>query len=218
MSTAPTTIRAVILNKPPGYLSTRSHPGTTQKPTVYDCLPAGWDTQEHPLGHCGRLDKDSSGLLLFTDDGLLTQALLHPEFKHDELQGEPQHIDKLYHLCIEGDVSDAQLEELQTPITIGENRAKGGVETLPAKIERIDHDEPGTWLACTLVDGKNRQIRRLCKRSRLTLTTLRRGSFGPLTLDGLGEGDSRMLTQAEVDACYTLALPGLQSPELVVLG
>ena len=164
------------------------------------------------------LRKDSSGLLLFTDDGLLTQALLHPEFNHEELTQEPQHIHKLYHLSIQGDVSDAQLKELQSPITIGEKRARGPVVTLPAKIERIDHEQPGTWLACTLVDGKNRQIRRLCKRSRLTLTTLRRVSFGPLTLDGLGEGDSRMLAQAEVDACYALALPGLESPELALLG
>ena len=210
----PETIRAVILNKPPGYLSTRTRPDAPKRPTAYDCLPHGWDTPAAPLGACGRLDKDSSGLLLFTDDGLLSQALLHPRFEHQDIAQSPSHITKTYHLRIQGDVSEAQLRELGQPITLGEGRKRGSVTTLPAEVTRIDHPEPGTWLSCTLRDGKNRQIRRLCSRSGLELLVLRRVSLGPISMEGLEEGQARSLSQEEVRACYALALPGLVIPTL----
>ncbi|MEC9466724.1 MAG: pseudouridine synthase [Myxococcota bacterium] len=212
---SPKTIRAVALHKPPGYLSTRVKPSTPKRPSAYDCLPYGWDTPEAPLGACGRLDKESSGLLLFTDDGLLSQALLHPRFEHQAITETPSHIAKTYHLQLSDAVSNTQLHELAQPITLGEGRKRGPVTTLPAEVSRVNHPEPGTWLSCTLYDGKNRQIRRLCRRSGLKLLVLRRVSLGPIAMDALAEGQARSLSQREIEACYQLALPGLPVPRLI---
>ena len=215
---APHAIRAVMLHKPAGCISTRPRPDAPTRPSVYDHLPQGWDHDGQRLGHCGRLDRDTTGLLLFTDDGLLSQALLNPGFTHEELPTPTLHIRKTYHLAIQGEVSDAQLEELQTPISIGTHRSRGAVITQPAQVKRIHNpDEPGTWLECILTDGKNRQIRRLCTRSQLELTTLRRVAFGPLTLGKLSCGSARILSQSEIDACYAHALPGLKPPQQVML-
>ena len=134
---SPKTIRAVALHKPPGYLSTRVKPSAPKRPSAYDCLPYGWDTPEAPLGACGRLDKESSGLLLFTDDGLLSQALLHPRFEHQAITETPSHIAKTYHLQLSDAVSNTQLHELAQPITLGEGRKRGPVTTLPAEVSRV---------------------------------------------------------------------------------
>ena len=211
----PEGIHAVILHKPPGCISTRSRPELPKRATAYDHLPLGWENQERRLGHCGRLDRDTTGLLLFTDDGLLNQAPSNPSFKHaSEELPLSRSVEKTYHLRIAGMVSESTLQSLSEPIIIGENRKRGSQLTRAARIREMSSQNGITWIECILSDGRNKQIRRLCKRSRITLTQLKRVRFGPLELGDLREGEARSLTQAEVNACYQAVLPNLQPPRI----
>lgn len=206
-------VAGAILNKPPGFVSTRKEANPRDRPSVYDCLPKGWDTPERPLGHCGRLDLESSGLLLFTDDGLLQQALLNSAFKHvDSGDGELEPVAKVYHVKTPGRVDKRIIDELMKPLLMGGHQAKKVIETAPAQVQLLEQDHNFTWLEFTIREGRNRQIRRLCGRSRLPVEVLRRVQFGPLMLGELGEGESRPLSQHEVDLCYAQALPGVKVP------
>jgi 23S rRNA pseudouridine2605 synthase len=208
-------VAGAILNKPPGFVSTRKEANPRNRTSVYECLPAGWDTPERPLGHCGRLDLESSGLLLFTDDGLLQQALLNSAFKHvDSGEGELAPVEKVYHVKTPGKVDEGCLHELREPLRMGGHQAKKVIETAPAVVQVLEQTQAYTWLQFTIREGRNRQIRRLCGRSRLPVRVLRRVQFGPLVLGELAEGDSRALTQQEVNLCYELALPGVKVPTL----
>ena len=205
-----------ILNKPPGYVSTRKEANPRQRPSVYECLPSHWDTPERPLGHCGRLDLDSSGLLLFTDDGLLQQGLLNPEFRHTLSQGLTVNpVEKVYHIRTPQPVGAAVLEELRSPLVMGGHQASRVITTVPAQVEVLDEGEGFTWLSFILVEGRNRQIRRLCGRSRLEVEVLRRVQLGPLKLEDLEEGQTRALTQNEIQACYDWSLPGVPVPKVM---
>ncbi|MEE2960738.1 MAG: pseudouridine synthase [Myxococcota bacterium] len=209
----------VILNKPPGCVSTRHEVGGRNRPTVYDHL-IGWDTPEHRLGHCGRLDFDSSGLLFFTNDGKLTQAMLNHRYERSqpEIDSYDAGVLKLYHVRVEGEVTAQDLEELQQPMIMGGHQAKRKIVTRPAEVRRLKMDLPGTWLEFGLREGRKRQIRRLCKRSKLGVGVLRRMSFGPLELGNLPEGGVRNLTPAEFKACYEVALPQVMPPQLGFIG
>jgi 23S rRNA pseudouridine2605 synthase len=211
-------VAGAILNKPPGFVSTRKEANPRNRPSVYACLPKGWDTPERPLGHCGRLDLESSGLLLFTDDGLLQQALLNSAFKHVASgDAELTPVKKVYHVKTPGKVDSLVLAALMEPLLMGGHQAKKIVETAPAHVVVLEQGETGTWLEFTIREGRNRQIRRLCGRSRLPVDVLRRVQFGPLILGDLAEGQSRCLTQEEINTCYAEALPGVKVPTLVGL-
>ena len=115
----------------------------------------------------GRLDKDSEGLLLLTNDGDFANMIMHPS----------HHISKTYRVTVRPDVSEEQLIELSTGVTLDD-----GVTTLPAQVA-VESKEPGrTVLRMTIFEGRNRQIRRMCEAMGLEVARLRRVSVGPIKL------------------------------------
>lgn len=170
----------IMLNKPRGYITTLSD--DRGRKTVADLI-TDVGRRVYPVG---RLDADSDGLLLLTDDGALANQLTHP--RHE--------IPKIYHVFVRGTVSDEQLAVLRAPMTLD------GYTILPVQTERNRYcaktDE--TVLEMRLYEGRNRQIRKMCEQVSLTITRLSRIAVGTLTMDKLPVGTWRYLTEREL--CY----------------
>ena len=164
-----------LLNKPMGYISTTSD--EQGRENVTELI----DTQER-IYPVGRLDKDTHGLLLLTNDGELTHQLIHPKY----------HVPKVYRLIVEGKPHDKQIHLFQTGVML-----EDGI-TLPAPTKIISSNNNQTILEVTLHEGKNRQIRRMCEAVGLELLDLQRISFGPLKLNNLQLGHARKLTKEEI--------------------
>jgi len=167
----------LMLNKPRGYVTTLSD--ERGRPTAAG-LVAGCGSRVWPVG---RLDLDSEGLLIFTDDGALTQRLIHPSHE----------VEKQYHVWVSGKLEGA-LPRLRGPITLD------GVALRPARVEVLNEAEG--LLSVTIHQGKNRQIRRMCQLADLRVRRLRRVREGPLELGGLPPGRWRRLSAAEVRALW----------------
>ncbi len=163
--------RYILLNKPRGYLSSVSD--DRGRKCVTDIVKIG--ARIYPVG---RLDMDSEGLLLLTNDGDLTYKLTHP--KHE--------IPKIYHVTIKGEVTDTDIAALSSPMTLD------GYEILPVKTTRIGN----SVLEMTLFEGRNRQIRKMCEKVNLKITRLCRIAIGDITLGNLEIGKWRDLTEEEV--------------------
>ena len=164
------------LHKPVGYVTTTDD--ELGRVTVCALLPA-----ERPwLVPIGRLDLDSSGLLLFSNDTHLTAELMDPASK----------LPKVYEVVCKGQLTDATLTRLATGVLLHDRI------TLPAEVERIDHDQRTTRIRITLVEGRNRQIRRMLKAVGSRVNTLHRVRIGPLELGSLAVGTCRRLTDAEL--------------------
>ena len=161
----------LMLNKPRGYVCTRSDERgrRTVMGLVAGCGAAVWPV--------GRLDLDSEGLLLLTDDGDLTQKLLHPSHE----------VEKEYHVWVKGDVERA-LPILRGPMELD------GVPLHPAGVEPVGEGV----LSVTIHEGRNRQVRRMCAAAGLTVVRLRRVREGSLLLGSLPSGKWRQLTAEEV--------------------
>ena len=172
---APTTSEHhyVLLNKPRGYVTTLSD--EKGRHTVSEIVES-LGVRLYPVG---RLDMDSDGALLLTDDGALTQKLTHP--RHE--------IPKHYHVTVRGKVTPAQLERLNGSFLLD------GYATRPAKVTLLGQ----SVLHFTLYEGRNRQIRRMCEQLGLSITRLSRVAIGEITLDGIEIGKFRHLTPQEVD-------------------
>ncbi|MBE6605221.1 MAG: rRNA pseudouridine synthase [Ruminococcaceae bacterium] len=168
--------RYVLLNKPRGFVTTMAD--EKGRPTVRD-LVRDVGTRVYPVG---RLDMDSDGLLLLTDDGDLANRLTHP--RHE--------IPKLYHVTVKGAVSPEALARLGKPFLLD------GYETLPATVTLLTATPQNTTLSFTLFEGRNRQIRRMCETVALSITRLTRVALGQITLLDLPEGKWRELTPDEV--------------------
>ena len=191
-------MRYFVLNKPPDCITARTdHRGRS---TVYDHVP----THFPALAHVGRLDYDTEGLLLFTDDGRLAQALLNPGFKGLADPAVVAPVEKVYRVKVRDllDEGSARLDLLRKPL-----HYRSGVVTKPADVRIVDHRKRSTWLEVRISEGRHRQIRVLCSRSRLQVLKLRRVQLGPLVLGDLKLRWCRPLTEAEVEACYRAALP-----------
>ena len=167
----------LLLNKPRGYVTTLSD--EKGRKTVAD-LVRDCGTRVYPVG---RLDLDSEGLLLMTNDGELMQHLLHPS-------GE---VDKTYQVSVFGPVEGAA--ERLASITDLEGEA-----VRPARVEVLRRTKQTAELSITIHEGKNRQIRRMCAACGLTVKRLRRVREHSLTLGGLPCGQWRYLTEDEVAA------------------
>ena len=168
----------LMLNKPRGYVTTLSD--EKGRRTVAE-LVAGCGARVWPVG---RLDLDSEGLLLLTDDGELTQKLLHPSHQ----------VEKEYLVWVTGDVSRG-LPVLSGPMDLD------GVPLSPAKVRRGRTSGGVTQLSITICQGKNRQVRRMCGQAGLKVLRLKRVREGGLCLDRtLGPGKWRRLEQSEVAA------------------
>ena len=171
----------LMLYKPRGYVTTLSD--EKGRRTVAD-LTAGCGARVWPVG---RLDLDSEGLLLMTDDGALTHKLLHPGSE----------IEKVYLVTVRGDLEEA-LPVLNGPIFLD------GVRLAPAVIRVLNRGERKRALLSVIIhEGKNRQIRRMCAAAGLEVLRLKRVREGAITLGGLRPGQWRRLTAEEI-RCLTL--------------
>jgi 23S rRNA pseudouridine2605 synthase len=188
-----------ILHKPPGCLSARRD--YLDRPTVYDHIPPHYPK----LGHVGRLDFNTEGLLLFTDDGRLNQALLNKEF------GDAEPIEKVYHVKLKGILAETDwgIEHLKEPLQFEPGRyteAARGVRVL-------EYRASCTWVEVVIREGRQRQVRKLCARSNYQVRKLKRVRMGPLELGDLKMRWCRPLTLEEVEALYAAALPGERPSE-----
>ncbi|MCL2298790.1 MAG: rRNA pseudouridine synthase [Firmicutes bacterium] len=166
----------LMLHKPRGYVTTMDDPHAAR--TVAE-LVADYPARLFPVG---RLDKDSEGLLLMTNDGDLANALTHPS----------SHVPKVYRVTLRGQVSDAQRDKLSAGMLLD------GRRTQPIELRGL-LEEPGrTVLQLTLREGRNRQIRRMCEALGLEVLRLKRTALGPLKLGLLNAGQWRELTAEEV--------------------
>lgn len=201
----------LMLHKPAGYVTTMSDP--QGRPTVAGLVPTG----EHPgLYPIGRLDRDTTGLLLFSTDGELGNLLLHPR----------HHVPKSYVALVEGAPGEHDLARLRQGVLLDDGM------TLPAKAEllrgvdeaaarqavgvgegaggyaqrhggkrsRAVREKGGALVRLTIREGRKRQVRRMLEAVGHPVIALHRESLGPLALDGLPRGQWRLLTDAEVAA------------------
>lgn len=170
----------IMLNKPRGYVTTLSD--ERGRPTVAS-LVASCGARVYPVG---RLDMDSEGLLLLTNDGELTLHLTHP--RHE--------IPKIYHVTLRGEISDADITALQNVRRIDD------YELAPVGIRLLSRGGGKTVVEFTLYEGRNRQIRKMCEAVSLRITQLRRVAIGKLSLGNLPIGKWRHLTQEQIDYLY----------------
>ena len=166
----------IMLNKPSGVLSAAKDPDC---PTVVDLLPP--ELSRRGLFPAGRLDKDTTGLLIITDDGDFAHRLISPS----------HHVYKTYEATLESDISEEQLDTLRQGAVLGD-----GTECLPARLRKIS-DEPPT-VRVQIREGKYHQVKRMFASVENSVVALRRMSIGALKLDStLGEGEARLLTDGE---------------------
>ena len=168
----------ILLHKPAGVLSAVED---SRQKTVLDLLPP--ELRKQGLSPVGRLDKDSEGLLLFTNDGALMQAMTHPRHQ----------VDKTYEVTVSGTL-DGAAERLSA---VGE---LDGEPIVPAQVTQVWRRGGQALLLVTIHQGKNRQIRRMCAKVDLQVMRLRRIAEDTLTLGSLPPGQWRYLTEAEVSA------------------
>jgi pseudouridine synthase len=173
----------ILLYKPGGYVSTVKDP--EGRKTVIDLL-SGQKQRVYPVG---RLDYDTEGLILLTNDGELTHALTHPS----------RQVDKTYLAVVQGIPSANELEQLRRGILLTDGM------TAPAQVSLIKAAGPKTWLEITIHEGRNRQVRRMCEQIGYPVLFLKRIRLGFLTLDGLTVGKYRLLLPQEVAELRSLA-------------
>ena len=167
----------IMLNKPRGYVTTMNDELGRK---CVASLVADVGERVYP---CGRLDLDSEGLLIMTNDGELANKLMHPA----------HHIPKLYTVKVKGKVTEEQLKKLNKPMMID------GYETQPAVAKLLSLKEEESSIGITLFEGRNRQIRKMCEQLGLTVLSLRRIAIGTITLGNLKIGTWKRLSRAQVD-------------------
>ena len=177
----------IMLHKPRGYLTTRSD--DRGRKTVMD-LVSDVPAMLRPVG---RLDKDSEGLLLMTNDGAFAQAVTHPSGG----------ISKLYRVTVQPRADESQILKLSSGVVLDD-----GTKTMPCAINVVT-DEPGrTVMEMTLKEGKNREIRRMCETVGLEVVRLKRNAEGVVKLGMLKPGTYRELTKAEINGLRSAAAKG----------
>ncbi len=167
----------ILLNKPAGYLTSMTDDRGRR---CVSALVADLGRRVYPVG---RLDYESEGLLLLTDDGELTNRMTHPS------HGIP----KIYHVKLEGEITPEEMKRLTAPMELD------GYKLKPIEVEVVTRTEGKTVLRITLHEGRNRQIRRMCEIAGLTLLNLKRVAIGELTLGNLRPGQWRRLTSSQIE-------------------
>jgi pseudouridine synthase len=169
----------ILLNKPAGVVSTCHDP--QNRTTVLDLLPPELRRGKglHPVG---RLDRDSTGALLLTNDGDLTLALTHPRY----------HIPKTYHVWVCGHPPKGVVKNWCCGVILD------GKMTLPSEVRVIDQVPGKTQLEISLIEGRNRQIRRVAEQLGYPVLSLHRCSIGEIQLQSLGKGNYRFLADFEI--------------------
>lgn len=167
----------LMLNKPSGYLVTLKDPFS--RPTIKDLLP----NLKKKVFPVGRLDYDSEGLILFTNDGEMAYRLTHPRFK----------IKKTYLVKVTGSPDPANLSRLERGIFLD------GRKTAPAKVLRLSDSPKRTLLRIEITEGRKREVKRMCEAVGHRVLQLKRIGFAGLTLGKLAKGNYRFLRQREID-------------------
>ena len=178
----PAAQRVLLLHKPKDCVTTRRD--EHGKRTVYDLLGAAAQGSEGWLAPVGRLDRDTSGLLLLTNDHDLADALTDPA----------RHVPKTYLVKATTQLSDEQLAELERGVRLDDG------PTRPARARRVRDTARRTLLELTITEGRNRQVRRMLEAVGSGVLELKRTALGPLTLDGVASGRWRELEPGEIEA------------------
>jgi 23S rRNA pseudouridine2605 synthase len=168
----------ILLNKPPGYITALKD--SQNRPLVTDLLTDVPD-RVYPVG---RLDYNTEGLLLLTNDGEWANRLMHP--RHE--------IEKEYHVRVRGKVIDQQLKRMADGVELEDGL------TAPAVVNLVKSGEQNDWISVAIHEGRNRQVRRMCEAVSLSVVRLKRIRYGNLELGTLRTGKFRSLTDAEVKA------------------
>ena len=173
-------VRRVLIYKPDGEICTRNDP--EGRPTVFDRLPR---PKEGRWINIGRLDINTTGLLLFTTDGELANRLMHPSYE----------MDREYAVRVRGEVDDEMIERLKTGVMLEDGPARfTDIQEAPGG-EGLNH-----WYHCVVMEGRNREVRRLWESQGLVVSRLKRVRFGPVFMTSdLPMGRWREMSQAEVD-------------------
>lgn len=165
----------VLLHKPAGYVTSLKDPQGRQLVTD---LVKEVGARLFPVG---RLDYNSEGLLLLTNDGAWANRLMHPRHQ----------VDKEYHVRVRGKVDPQQIKRLAAGLELEDGPVTG------ATVRLLKADQNNDWLSITIREGRNRQVRRMCAAVGLFVVRLRRIRYGNLTLGGLKPGEYRLLTAEE---------------------
>lgn len=178
-----------LLNKPKGYLSTAKD--ERGRRTVLDLLPEVRE-RVYPVG---RLDNNTEGLLLITNDGALMNGLLHPKYE----------VEKTYVARVAGELTREKIEQLRHGLLLEDGM------TAPARVKLLGEERGLARAEITIHEGRNRQVRRMFAAVGCDVRSLKRVFFAGLTLKGVPRGHYRPLQAAEVQALYRLA--GLKESE-----
>lgn len=176
--------RYIILNKPRGYVTTMAD--EKGRKIAADLL-TGVQERVYPVG---RLDRNSEGLLIFTNDGEFANDIMHPS----------RHVSKTYRVTIDGRVDEEQLSALSSGVQLDD-----GAVTLPCTVEVLVEEPTRTVLRFVIKEGRNRQIRRMCEAVGLQVGRLRRVAVGGVKLGMLKPGEFRDLTKEELRALRAAA-------------
>lgn len=190
--------RVLIYNKPEGEVCTRKDP--EGRPTVFDRLPR---PKAGRWINIGRLDINTSGLLLFTTDGELANRMMHPSFE----------MDREYAVRVRGEVTDEMIETLKEGVMLEDGKANF------TDIQRAPGGEGfNRWFHCVVMEGRNREVRRLWESQGVVVSRLKRVRFGPVFLTSeIKQGRWRELTQAELNILSAeVGLEAVQLPEVSV--
>jgi 23S rRNA pseudouridine2605 synthase len=173
-----TPLQYILLHKPQGYITTCDD--EAGRPTVFDLLKRT-PTRLFPVG---RLDCNSEGLLLLTNDGLLANRLLHPRYR----------VPRTYMVKIQGLISEPELAGLRRGVVLDDGK------TQPARVQVVRRGNQTSLLRMTLHEGRHRQIHRMLQRcGGYTVKKLQRVAMGPLSLAGLPRGHHRALEAFEIN-------------------
>lgn len=171
----------IKLNKPVGYVTTVKD--QFDRKCVIDLINI--KERVYPVG---RLDYDTSGLLLLTNDGELANKMMHPKYK----------VYKKYIAVVSGAVSDSEIERLRNGVIIEDYK------TAPAIVKYIEKNTNSTTLEISIREGKNRQVRKMCESVGHNVIKLKRVSFGDIILDNLKIGEYRELNSSEINYLNSL--------------
>jgi len=167
----------ILLHKPTGYVTTVTDP--QMRKTVIDLIPE----IENRIYPVGRLDYDTSGLLLLTNDGDLANKMTHPSFE----------LEKVYVAKVDGEINEDNIHKLETGIML-----EDGI-TAPAKVTLLNNNKENSFVQLIIHEGRNRQVRRMLEAVGNTVLKLRRERIGFLNLEGLEVGKYRELTIEEIN-------------------
>lgn len=173
------------VNKPRGYLCTNHDPAG--RPLAIHLVPH----VDQRVYTVGRLDEDSEGLLLLTNDGDLAQQLMHPRYG----------VEKTYEVLVAGSPTPDELKQITTGVWLSDGRVKAKF------VKKFKRQGESTWLKIVLAEGKNREVRRMLAKLRHKVMRLKRVAIGSVQLDRLPKGKSRKLSLSEIEGLRKNARP-----------